>query len=265
MASVRIEDSALTDPRFVILGKRLCTSHYDAIGRMIYVWSYCTDKQLHVLTPELIDTLSGYEGFHVHLIEIGLAEELSSTEIRICGTKGRIEWIAKLRKNGRKGGRPKKTKTKPDGLANDNQTLTKTEPPSNPLTPSLTLTTTPVIKNKETTLSAVVKPPHARKRNELVEFHSHEELKAALASKHDEWSKLYPDEQYRDRELIKAFGYYQDNPRKRPTTLSGWKRTFGSWLERGWARHVAQIPGHTRLLTQEELIKRNMEAIGAAL
>lgn len=88
-----------------------------------------------------------------------------------------------------------------------------------------------------------------RKRQEPVEFKNCEELKAALAADAellDSWRKLYPDEEFRKRELIKAWDYYRINERKRPTVMSGWKRVIGSWLEKGWPGHAARIPSQGR-------------------
>ena len=129
MASIRIEDEARKDPRFGILGKRLGTTKFDARARMEELWAYCTDRHTYYLAAEVIDELTEFPGFHQHIIDSELAEQ-TDKGIRIRGTKGRIEWLRKLRNNGKKGGRPKKTKEKPDG----NQNVTGTEPPPNPLT-----------------------------------------------------------------------------------------------------------------------------------
>ena len=145
MASIRLEDEARKDPRFGILGKRMGTSKFDARARMEELWAYCTEKQTYFLSAEIIDELAEFPNFS-HLIcepEVSLAEACSEG-IRIKGTKGRIEWIAKLRKNGKKGGRPRKTKTKPEA----NQNETRIEPPSNPLTLTPVLVPAPV-KEKE--------------------------------------------------------------------------------------------------------------------
>lgn len=144
MASVRVD--GINDPRFKILGKLINSNRFDALGRMVAVWEYCTEKQTYFLTEIILDAISEIENFADALTKSDLAER-TDEGIRIKGTKGRIEWLRKLRQNGKKGGRPKKTKTKPDG----NQKETKFEPPSNPLTltiaPSLTLTPSPELKN----------------------------------------------------------------------------------------------------------------------
>lgn len=112
----------MRDPRFVILGRKLGTSRFDAVGRMAHIWAYCTDKQTYFLTPEVIDTLAEYPEFSSFICgaEVDLAE-VTDRGIRIRGTRGRIEWLGRLRKNGKKGAAATKAKWKakrrPDGLA----------------------------------------------------------------------------------------------------------------------------------------------------
>lgn len=105
MASVRIERKSFNDPRFKFLAKRLGVSLFDAVGRMAFVWSYCTEHETYFITPEAIDIIAEFENFSEVICEqnIGLGEK-TSKGIRIRGTRGRIEWLAKLRKNSIKGG-----------------------------------------------------------------------------------------------------------------------------------------------------------------
>jgi hypothetical protein len=147
LAAIRVEEKALTDPRFSILGKMMGVDKFSARGRMEMLWAHCTETKSYFLKPSVIDTLAESDGF-AELIchsEVSLGERIGDV-IRIKGAKGRIEWLAKLRKNGKKGGRPRKTKRKPDGFVLE----TRGEPGANPPTP--TLAPTPVskktIKNK---------------------------------------------------------------------------------------------------------------------
>lgn len=131
MASVRFDN--LHDPRFKVLGKKLGTSHFDAIGRMAFIWDFCTEKNTHKVSETVCNLLADAQNFSDLICdeEVDLGERTSSG-IRIKGTKGRIEWLAKARNNGKKGGRPKLTKTKPDGYPLDNRNRTGIEPESNP-------------------------------------------------------------------------------------------------------------------------------------
>jgi len=55
------------------------------------------------------------------------------------------------------------------------------------------------------------------------------------------WDALYTDREFLERETIKAFQYYKNNPKKTPKTIRGWRAALSSWFERGWVRHVTKI------------------------
>lgn len=119
MSSVRIESAAFGDDRFEMLARRAGLADADhARGKMARLWRTCTIEQRHILTVEEIALVLGDRGAEA-LIAARLGEETSGG-IRICGTKGRIEWLEKLRKNGKKGGRPSKTKRFPSGSDESN-------------------------------------------------------------------------------------------------------------------------------------------------
>lgn len=59
----------------------------------------------------------------------------------------------------------------------------------------------------------------------------------------EKWSRLHPDAEFLNRELIKAFGYYRLNPRKCPQNRRGWAQALSSWFERDWPKHAARVPG----------------------
>lgn len=115
MANVTFDDASRTDPRFVVLGKLLGTSKYDARGRMLEVYSYCTDLGTYSVRSEMLDALVERDGFGPILVAAELAEECEDGSFRIRGTKGRIEWLARLRKNSRKGGAANRARLKPEG------------------------------------------------------------------------------------------------------------------------------------------------------
>lgn len=147
LAAIRVEEKALTDPRFGILGKLMGVDKFSARGRVEVLWAHCTETKSYYLSESVIDTLAEFDGFAALLChsEVMLAEK-TDDGIRIKGAKGRIEWLAKLRKNGKKGGRPRSKKKKPFGFENE----TKVEPGANPPipVPVPTLTNNKTIKNK---------------------------------------------------------------------------------------------------------------------
>jgi len=105
--SVRIEDEAFSDRRYDVLALMLGLPDADcARGKMAALWRQCTQQQTHILRAEMVCSVLGPNGPDALVkSELGVAVEGG---IRICGTKGRIEWLARLRKNGKKGGRPRK-------------------------------------------------------------------------------------------------------------------------------------------------------------
>lgn len=65
------------------------------------------------------------------------------------------------------------------------------------------------------------------------------------------WARLYQSEEYLQREVIKAFNYYRNNPRKFPKTRRGWVQALSSWFERGWPAFVKTIPAEKPELSQD--------------
>ncbi len=119
MARVNVEQKALTDPRFELLGQMLGSNRFEALGRMLLVWHECQERGSYILTEKLLGIIMGSPKGVEWLIESDLAER-DEAGVRIKGTEGRIEWLeakrTQARKNGGTGGRPK------------NQQRTKSEP-----------------------------------------------------------------------------------------------------------------------------------------
>lgn len=118
MASVRIENEAFSDRRYDRLAKLAGLADADhARGKMAVVWRQCTIEQRHTLDEDTIRDILGDDGPEA-LVSSRLGER-TPEGIRIKGTSGRIEWLKRLRSNGkhgRKGGRPKN----PQGLCQEN-------------------------------------------------------------------------------------------------------------------------------------------------
>jgi hypothetical protein len=116
-ASVRIEDEAFSDRRYDRLAREAGLADADhARGKMAVLWRQCTLEQRHILPPEDVMGVLGDDGVRA-LVASRLGSETPSG-VRIHGTEGRIEWLTRLRKNGKyghlgaehgkKGGRPRK-------------------------------------------------------------------------------------------------------------------------------------------------------------
>lgn len=112
MARISVEQKALTDPRFDLLGRFLQATRHDALGRMILVWNECQERNTYTLPERLVGAIMGDRDGARWVCESDLAVWVNKNEIRIRGTQGRIEWLevkrTAARSNGRKGGRPPK-------------------------------------------------------------------------------------------------------------------------------------------------------------
>ena len=103
MARINVEQKALTDPRFELLGQFLKSNRYEALGRMLLVWNECQERCTYSLPERLVGALMGTPTGAEWLIESDLTEwdrkPKNRTEgvVRIKGTEGRIEWLAAKR------------------------------------------------------------------------------------------------------------------------------------------------------------------------
>src|SRR5262249_27786545 len=97
MARVNVEQTALTDPRFSILGKLIDRDRWSAIGRMSLVWNTCQERGTYSLTRETLNALfDDAEDFADAVIRSGLGKVVPEG-VYIAGTRGRIEWLQKKR------------------------------------------------------------------------------------------------------------------------------------------------------------------------
>jgi hypothetical protein len=110
MANVTFEGDAFKDPRFGVLGILFGTSKFDARGRMLEVWSYCTEECTYFVRAEVLDALVDKVGGSELLATAGLAAKVDDGTFRVLGTKGRVEWLKRLKKNARLGGQANKRK-----------------------------------------------------------------------------------------------------------------------------------------------------------
>jgi uncharacterized phage protein (TIGR02220 family) len=130
-ASVRIEDEAFSDVRYDVLATLCLLADPDhARGKMAVLWRQCTAQGTYVLSESVVRAVLGANA-SCGLLESGLAEA-SDGGFRIKGTRGRIEWLRKLRKNAQKGGKAKAAKRQTQGK----QEAAKSLPPPFPPAPA---------------------------------------------------------------------------------------------------------------------------------
>ncbi len=177
MSSVRIESAAFGDDRFEMLARKAGLADADhARGKMARLWRQCTIEQRHILTVEEIALVLGDSGADALIVaRLGVRVD---DGIRICGTRGRIEWLEKLKENGKKGGRPKKTKRFPSGSEESNPLTLSPSPSLSPEISDLSLAPardpavgTPVHEQAEALQNAPgaeeAKPPSSAQPTEL--------------------------------------------------------------------------------------------------
>lgn len=151
-AAVRIESCALSDPRIELLGQLAGYNRFEALGRLVHLWSVCTDRQSEVLSDVLVVACLGPAGVAA-IVGSGLGEVVTAG-IRVKGTAGRISWLTDLRARASAGGKARLAGAKRAGgkfapadnqpaageTTSDDQQATSVSPAvSSPLT--LTLTT----------------------------------------------------------------------------------------------------------------------------
>jgi hypothetical protein len=135
-ASVRLEDETFSCMRYERLAELAGLADSDhARGKMAKLWRQCTLEQRHILPESDIVRVLGPDG--VRALVCADLGEVVAEGVRMRGTRGRIEWLKKLRANGKKGGRPRKPKGKPSGFAANN--LPAPAPAPAPVLQDLTL------------------------------------------------------------------------------------------------------------------------------
>lgn len=100
-APVRVETKALGDPRIEYLGKLAGYDRHAALGRLIQLWAYCTERLAHVVSPGAVEAIMGTPADT--LVRAELAEYVAEG-VRIKGTKGRIEWLTQQKAYASTGG-----------------------------------------------------------------------------------------------------------------------------------------------------------------
>ena len=215
MARINVETMALTDSRFQTLGRLLGVDRYAALGRMIYIWHECQERETYTLTDDqLSDIHPEISSLGKLLVEAHLATFKGHGSYYIHGTRGRIEWLASRRREGRlggvKGGRPKK----PVG---DNQAETpRGLPQKTPLSLALALT----LKDPPSPPSGASPPPADAGGGVPPRRKSRSKPEGWVPPTEDEWcerweSKGYPGGKDKSLAVLKRY------------ELAGWRLSGG--------------------------------------
>lgn len=100
---MRLEAEAFTDPRIQLLADLGGWSRYEALGRLAFLWSACTERQLYIVPEAIVRGCLGTNGANL-LCDADLAER-TPEGLRIRGTAGRVEWLGELREKRQRAGR----------------------------------------------------------------------------------------------------------------------------------------------------------------
>jgi hypothetical protein len=220
-----------------------------AIGNAVRFFRFAQQKygQGQTITEQEFKRL----GFSESLI--GIFCERTESGIQAIGADKHFGWLMSRAESGRLGGKASAQRQRDERgrlMAKNNQSEEPEEVQANtkqneanPSKLKQHQASYSFSSSKELNTAVSSKP---KRQLKLFKPQSVEELKAGIDEETKAtWRELYPDNAYLSRETIKAFAYYRDAGAKCPTTLSGWKKALGSWLERGWSRHAAQIPVKT--------------------
>jgi hypothetical protein len=105
LAGVTVDRDAPGDPRYVHLAKLLrLANHYEALGRMIVLWSTCTALKTDTPPRAKIVVCFGDDAAPDALVAADLAVQLSDGQVRVKGTKGRLDWFEDLPSQQRQAG-----------------------------------------------------------------------------------------------------------------------------------------------------------------
>lgn len=112
MASVSVEFSVYSDPRYKLLGKLTRTDCFGAIGRVSALWMYCIERNVTSLSKTIVDAMASKKGYAEAMIQAELADPIEGDDqmVRIRGTQGRIEYLAAARERQKKASEAAKQK-----------------------------------------------------------------------------------------------------------------------------------------------------------
>lgn len=235
MARINIEDSLYKDDRFLELVLKT-GNVYVAKGMMLTAF---TLAQKYWLSHRSIPESAWPKSLNL-LIECNLARfDSKGTSIYVCGSAENFAWLDRSAKGGRSKS-VKKTKSlknaKPQ-IENNNVSLEAQPNQTEPLTLTLTHTHSLNSYSSSNSSGTVLE----KSKPGPLEFEDENALILSIDKKIlDNWAKLY-EQEYLQRELLKAWNWYSNNPRKKPKTIRGWVQALSSWFDRGWKHYVKNI------------------------
>lgn len=116
MASVSLDFKFFSDARIKVLSRALGLDHFGVRGRCMALYHHCVEECVHTISGVMIDAIADLDGFAEAMVQAKLASRfewcedgsegpaLPEGEYRIRGTKGRVEYLGRLRNSSKSGG-----------------------------------------------------------------------------------------------------------------------------------------------------------------
>ncbi len=118
MARISVEQKALTDPRFHILGSKAGAGHdhAQAIGLfgMIRLWHECIERGTEAVHMAMAEAVFGHLDAAQWIVEAELGEWIDDRYIRIKGASGRLDYLERIRERNQAGGKARAATAKRD-------------------------------------------------------------------------------------------------------------------------------------------------------
>lgn len=93
-AGVRADDQAFSDVRISALGAVAGYNAFEALGRLMHLWRWCTQRGTYIAPETVVRIMLGPLGVDA-ILDADLGERVKGG-IRVRGTQGRTEWAAEL-------------------------------------------------------------------------------------------------------------------------------------------------------------------------
>lgn len=270
MARINIEDCWWTDPRRSKLIK-LLGGENQADGAAVRMWRLAQEfwKDGRKLIPQYIfETLEESQA----LLGCGLAS-LGEAGVYVRGSSQYLDWVIEQREKSKKGGQKSAQRARdskgrllktnvndPTNIqAESNQDLTTSKQIQvsdsvsgsysdsyNNTKKNISYSSSTEIKNFDSVVVEQVESKVIKLKNkplsEIINFENETSLIAAIPNDCKErWAKIYPDQLFLNREVLKAFNWYSANKKRMPKNLRGWIQALSSWFDRAWPKHTKSI------------------------
>jgi hypothetical protein len=265
MARLNIEESIWSDTRFLILSKKF--GEREAIGMLVQFWRSGAQffKEGKVIPEDMFHDMD----FSSELIRLGFARK-TPDGIEVAGSVDHFSWMLDKKESASRAGHASWEARKKSGQdmgeisrmrfressneieRGSNEDRTDIEPIERSLSHSLSHslskrenTTTTELVHDAPSAMAEATPPKLMPKAFPLKFESVDELLSHLShGTTKRWMALYDnDKEFLRHECIKAFGWYHDNPKKKPKNRQGWSNALSSWLSRSWTRRAIETKG----------------------